>query len=85
MQNPALALAKFSKKSTADEAVRVVVRCRPLSSKEQNEGRTRVVDMDTKMGQVRGREKGRAGAGTVRRHLGCRACAYVWGGGAESR
>ncbi|XRA99031.1 kinesin-like protein [Pycnococcus provasolii] len=34
------------------ECVRVVVRCRPLNSKEKEDGRKRVVDMDTKAGTV---------------------------------
>ena len=34
------------------EAVQVVVRCRPLFGKELAEGRQRIVDMDTKTGQV---------------------------------
>mmetsp|Transcript_3792 Transcript_3792/g.13299 ORF Transcript_3792/g.13299 Transcript_3792/m.13299 type:complete len:394 (-) Transcript_3792:75-1256(-) len=45
------AAAKFlSKKDT--EAVRVHMRCRPLSSKETEDGRTRIVDMDCKNGTV---------------------------------
>jgi len=31
----------------------VVVRCRPLNSKEQNDGRKRIVDMDVDAGQVK--------------------------------
>ena len=34
------------------EAVKVVVRCRPLNGKEVSDGRERIVDMDTKIGQV---------------------------------
>eukprot|EP00983_Pelagomonas_calceolata_P094748 1157921-Pelagomonas_calceolata.AAC.5 len=34
------------------EAVKVVVRCRPLNSKEKADGRAQIVDMDTKSGQV---------------------------------
>nr|AEG74528.1 kinesin-2 motor subunit FLA8 [Dunaliella salina] len=34
------------------EAVKVVVRCRPLNSKEKADGRQQIVDMDTKSGQV---------------------------------
>ena len=76
MQTPAMALLAVNKfkKAVAGEAVRVVVRCRPLSSKEQNEGRTRVVDMDTKMGQVRpgGEEGAVLCGGNVRRSSGPR-------------
>lgn len=36
-----------------EECVRVVVRCRPMSSKEQADGRQKVVDMDKKRGAVR--------------------------------
>jgi len=35
------------------EAVKVVVRCRPLNSKELNDGRQRIVDMDVDAGQVK--------------------------------
>ena len=35
------------------QAVRVVVRCRPLNSKEKNDGRQRIVDMDVDAGQVK--------------------------------
>ncbi|WIA12242.1 hypothetical protein OEZ85_012308 [Tetradesmus obliquus] len=39
--------------SKADaECVRVVVRCRPLNEREKADGRTRIVDMDRKSGQV---------------------------------
>lgn len=34
------------------ETVKVVVRCRPLNSKETNDGRARIVEMDTKTGAV---------------------------------
>ncbi|KAF6260559.1 P-loop containing nucleoside triphosphate hydrolase protein [Scenedesmus sp. NREL 46B-D3] len=34
------------------ECVRVVVRCRPLNEREKADGRTRIVDMDNKSGQV---------------------------------
>lgn len=34
------------------ECVKVVVRCRPLSSKEVDDGRQRIVDMDLKSGQI---------------------------------
>lgn len=34
------------------ECVKVVVRCRPLNSKETNDGRERIVEMDTKTGTV---------------------------------
>ncbi len=37
--------------STA-ECVKVVVRCRPLNSKEVAEGRQRIVDVDTALSQV---------------------------------
>ena len=30
----------------------VVVRCRPLNSKEQQDGRARIVDMDIRQGQI---------------------------------
>ena len=53
-----LKAAQTFKKATQGECVRVVVRCRPMNSKETNEGRTRVVDMDVKMGQARGRGRG---------------------------
>ena len=32
--------------------MKVVVRCRPLNSKEKSDGRAQIVDMDTKSGQV---------------------------------
>eukprot|EP00959_Pyramimonas_sp_CCMP1952_P439768 9206813-Pyramimonas_sp.AAC.1 len=38
---------KVVKTAQQAEAVRVVVRCRPLSQKETDEGRTRIVDVDT--------------------------------------
>ncbi|KAI8476435.1 MAG: kinesin-like protein FLA10 [Monoraphidium minutum] len=38
--------------SKAAEAVKVVVRCRPLNSKEKQDGRGRIVDMDVRAGQV---------------------------------
>ncbi|CAG9463621.1 unnamed protein product [Pedinophyceae sp. YPF-701] len=38
--------------AASSECVKVVVRCRPLNDKEVSDGRTRIVDMDTKMGQV---------------------------------
>lgn len=34
------------------ECVRVVVRCRPLNGKETGDGRQRIVDVDTKSGQI---------------------------------
>lgn len=34
------------------ECVRVVVRCRPLNSREKADGRDRIVDMDKKIGQI---------------------------------
>lgn len=39
-------------KAAESECVRVVVRCRPLNSKEIEDGRQRIVDMDLKLGQV---------------------------------
>ena len=36
-----------------EECVRVIVRCRPLSSKEKADGRQKVVDMDKHRGTVR--------------------------------
>ena len=38
-----------------EECVRVVVRCRPMSSKETADGRQKVVEMDKKRGSVRAR------------------------------
>ena len=38
-----------------EECVRVVVRCRPMSSKEKDDGRQKVVEMDKKRGSVRAR------------------------------
>jgi len=35
-----------------DECVKVVVRCRPMNTKEINDGRQRIVDMDLTLGQV---------------------------------
>jgi kinesin family protein 3/17 len=37
----------------SEECVKVVVRCRPLSEKEVNDGRQRIVDMDGARGEVR--------------------------------
>ena len=34
------------------ETVRVCVRCRPLNSKEQSDGRQKIVNMDTRAGSV---------------------------------
>lgn len=34
------------------ETVRVVIRCRPLSKKEVNEGREKVVNMDKMNGEI---------------------------------
>ncbi|KAF6024009.1 KIF3C [Bugula neritina] len=43
----------MSKKSSKSaECVRVIIRCRPMSEKETNDGHERVVDMDTKRGVV---------------------------------
>jgi kinesin family protein 3/17 len=39
--------------SKAAESVKVVVRCRPLNSKETADGRERIVDMDVDAGQVK--------------------------------
>uniref|UniRef100_A0A8C5PVY2 Kinesin-like protein n=1 Tax=Leptobrachium leishanense TaxID=445787 RepID=A0A8C5PVY2_9ANUR len=39
-------------KSKSSESVRVVVRCRPMNSKELSAGFERVVDVDVKLGQV---------------------------------
>ena len=36
-----------------NEAVRVVIRCRPLNSKEKADGRGTIVEMDTEGGVVR--------------------------------
>jgi kinesin family protein 3/17 len=36
----------------ASECVKVVVRCRPLNSKELADGRERIVDMDPRNGSV---------------------------------
>ena len=44
------ALAMVNRPNT--ECVRVVVRCRPLSRKEIEQGRQQIVDMDLKAGQV---------------------------------
>lgn len=38
--------------AAAAECVRVVVRCRPLNKLETNDGRKRVVDVDTDLQQV---------------------------------
>ena len=40
-------IAKVVKSAQQAEAVRVVVRCRPLSQKELDEGRGRIVNVDT--------------------------------------
>lgn len=39
--------------SKSEESVKVVVRCRPLNSKETADGRTRVVDVDPKEGSIK--------------------------------
>lgn len=39
--------------SKCNLATQVVVRCRPLNSKEKTDGRDRIVDMDTDAGQVK--------------------------------
>ena len=41
--------------SKKEECVRVVVRCRPMSSKEKADNRQKVVDMDKTRGQARAR------------------------------
>ena len=51
---PELAL-KMSGLPKKEECVRVVVRCRPMSSKEKDDGRQKVVEMDKKRGSVRAR------------------------------
>ena len=38
--------------SKKEETVRVVVRCRPLNSKERGDGREKIVQMDSKRGTV---------------------------------
>jgi hypothetical protein len=40
-------------KKHGGECVKVVVRCRPLASKEIADGRQRIVDMDSQTGQVK--------------------------------
>ncbi|KAF5836468.1 kinesin family member 3a [Dunaliella salina] len=45
--------AKGLESQKGSEAVRVVVRCRPLNAKEKNDGRKRIVDMDVDAGQVK--------------------------------
>ena len=47
-----LCLSLMSGLPKKEECVRVVVRCRPMSSKEQADGRQKVVDMDKKRGTV---------------------------------
>jgi len=37
---------------TDSECVRVVVRCRPLNDKENRDGRTRIVEMEKRQGQI---------------------------------
>jgi hypothetical protein len=39
-------------KTSASECVKVVLRCRPLNSKEREDGREKIVEMDTAIGQV---------------------------------
>ncbi|CAF3583540.1 unnamed protein product [Rotaria sp. Silwood2] len=48
MPRPSTASSKGGK----DESVRVVVRCRPMSDKEQDSGCERVVDIDNQRRQV---------------------------------
>ena len=38
--------------SKKEETVKVCVRCRPLNSKEQSDGRQKIVNMDTRAGSV---------------------------------
>jgi kinesin family protein 3/17 len=49
MEERELRKAGIMKKS---ETVRVVIRCRPLSKKEVNEGREKVVNMDKMNGEI---------------------------------
>ena len=42
----------MSSREKPDETVKVVVRCRPLNSKEQQDGRSQIVEMDEKRGTV---------------------------------
>lgn len=44
--------AKMSAKPKSSEALKVVVRCRPMSRKEEAAGHERIVDLDIKLGQV---------------------------------
>jgi kinesin family protein 3/17 len=44
------------------ECVRVVVRCRPLNSKETADGRARIIEMDKRQGQVTLQNKADAGS-----------------------
>ena len=37
---------------SSSESIKVVVRCRPLNSREKEDGRLKIVDMDRKTGQV---------------------------------
>ena len=42
----------MSSREKPDETVKVVVRCRPLNSKEQQDGRSQIVEMDEKRGTI---------------------------------
>jgi hypothetical protein len=48
----AQATVNAAKDKSTSECVKVVVRCRPLSQKEVDEGRQRVVEMDLSAGQI---------------------------------
>lgn len=58
----AQATVNAKKPASSSECVKVVVRCRPLSQKEVDEGRQRIVDMDLSAGQISVRNA-KAGAG----------------------
>ncbi|GMH45965.1 hypothetical protein BSKO_13929 [Bryopsis sp. KO-2023] len=45
-------MAPTTPPKTSPENIKVVVRCRPLNSKEINDGRQRIVEMETNTGQV---------------------------------
>ena len=47
------ALLEAGIEQKADECVKVVVRCRPLNTKERKEGRKKIVDVDTKNGVIK--------------------------------
>jgi kinesin family protein 3/17 len=48
----AQATVNAGKDKSNSECVKVVVRCRPLSQKEVDEGRQRMVEMDLSAGQI---------------------------------